>query len=318
MRKLFSVSEFIFIASAVYVISFSATVNARSINDALGTTGFAWLKNIPDAAISASGECMAARDGFQGLFINPAAIADIKTRTFKTSYVSHYVDTQYGYLGYAGKFKDKLVGLKISYVDYGDFVETDKYGARTGTFTAGDMGLSLNVGKSLREDIKIGASFSYLSSKLDDFTAQAVAADFGVIYNPPFNGLTVGATLTNLGVVTKSYSKGYDEVLPVTLNIGARKKLSHAPITFFTDVIFPNDNDISYAFGIEANIRDMLFLYAGTRSASEIDTNIMKAETDYSALKTFGIGLCINRYRFNYAYCIDDNIENIQKITISF
>ncbi len=293
------------------------TAEARSVNDALGKTSFAWIKAASDAEIAATGETLAANDGFGGLMVHPAAIAGITEPTLKLSYVSHYVDTQFGTIGYARKFKGKDVGLKVSYVNYGDFVRTDRQGQRTGTFSAGDIGISLNIGRQLRHDLKVGASVSYYSSKLDDYSAQAAAFDIGIIHTPSFEGLTVGAALLNLGTVTKSYSSGYDETLPMTFIAGARQKLAHAPITIMADAIFPNDNDMAFALGIEVNMRDIFFIRAGTRSRSEIDTEIIKAETEVSAIRTFGFGLVLKGYRFNYAFCPEDALEDVHKMTIS-
>jgi len=292
------------------------TASARSINDALGKTSFTWLKAVADAGISAAGECLASRDGETGLLVHPAAVAGITHGMTKLSYVSHYVDTQYGSIGYAGKFKERYIGFRVTYVNYGEFIRTNKLGERTGTFTAGDMGFSVNIGKQVRDDLKVGAMASFITSKIEDFSAQAVTLDMGIIFYPPFEGLSVGAVLTNLGKVTKSYSSGYDEALPVTFKVGTRKKLVHSPFTLMMDVIFPNDNDITYAFGLEASVKNTLFLYAGTKSRNKIDMETHKAETDYSGITTFGLGLALNRYRFNYAFCPDDLLENVHKITL--
>ena len=307
----------IFLTGAV-VLYLSGSAHARSINDALGKTSFNWLKSVSDAEISAAGECFAARDGTAGLLVHPAAVAGICEGTAKLSYVSHYVDTQYGSIGYAGKFGEHCLGIRISYVNYGEFIRTNKQGERTGTFTAGDMGFTINIGKELRDDLKVGAAASFLTSKIEGFTAQAATVDLGLIYYPPFEGLTVGAALMNLGKVTKSYSSGYNEALPVTFVMGGRKKLAHAPITLMADVVFPNDNDITYALGLKFSVKDAFFFYAGTKSRSSIDIETQKAETDYSGITTFGFGLLLDRYRFNYAFCPDDALEDIHKITIGF
>ncbi|MCD6308620.1 MAG: PorV/PorQ family protein [Candidatus Latescibacteria bacterium] len=289
---------------------------ARSINDALGKTSFTWLKSTPDAGITAAGECFAARDGMHGLLVHPAAVAGVEEKTLKLSYVSHYVDTQYGSIGYAGKIGERYVGFRVSYVNYGEFIRTNKIGEREGTFTAGDMAFTVNIGRKLRDDLKVGASVSYLTSKIEEFTAQAVSLDLGCIYYPPFDGLTVGAALMNLGTVTKAYSSGYNDVLPVTLVIGARKKLRYSPFTLMADVQFPNDHDIVYAFGLEASVMDTFFLFAGTKSRDKIDVEAMKSNTDYAGVATFGVGLIIDRYRFNYAFCPDNELENIHKVTL--
>ncbi len=295
----------------------SGAVFARSINDGLGTTGFAWLKSVTDAEIASLGETFAAREGAAGLFIHPAAVVGIEDGIATMSYVSHFVDTQFGSLGYVSRIHDRQIGFRLTYVNYGEFVRTDKDGERTGTFNAGDLGFSVNVGKQLREDLKVGAILSYMTSKIDDYSAQAATVDLGVLYDPPFEGLKVGAVLMNLGKVTKNYTNGYEDRLPLLLSVGAQKKLLHAPITLFGDVTFPNDNDIVYAAGVELTVRDMLFLRAGTKSRSVIDLNSRKSKTDYSGITTFGFGIAFNRYRFNYAYLPNDEIENTHKVTIS-
>ena len=102
-----------------------------------------------------------------------------------------------------------ISGIRVTYVNYGDFVRTDRTGQRLGTFTAGDIGLTLNLGRQLRDDLKVGIMASYFNSRLEDFTAQAATVDLGALYTPPFEGVTVGATVMNLGMVTKSYSSNY-------------------------------------------------------------------------------------------------------------
>jgi hypothetical protein len=300
------------------LLALAGTAFARSINDGLGTTGFAWLKAASDAEISAAGETMAARDGSAGLLVHPAAIAGVERGTVKLSYVNHYVDTQYGTVSYANRFGDRCMGFRLTYVNYGEFVGTNESGERTGTFTAGDMGFSLNVGKQARDDLKLGATVSYLTSKIDDFTAQAATVDLGAIYTPPFEGLTVGAVLMNLGKVFKGYSDASSLKLPVYLTVGARKTLPHSPFTLLADVTFPNDNDMVYAFGVEANLNDRLFLFAGTRSRSDADLQLQKAKTDFAAIRTFGIGLALERCRFHYAYCPNEDLETVHKVTIEF
>jgi hypothetical protein len=299
-------------------LALAATSFARSINDGIGTTSFPWLKAASDAEISAAGETMAARDGAAGMLVHPAAVAGVERGTVKLSYVNHYVDTQYGTVGYANRFGDRSMGFRLTYVNYGEFVGTDANGVRTGTFTAGDMGFSLNIGKQAREDLKLGATVSYLTSKIEDFTAQAATVDLGAIYTPPFEGLTVGAVLMNLGKVFRGYSDANSVKLPVYLTVGARKTLPHSPFTLLADVTFPNDNDTVFAFGIEANLNDRLFLFAGTRSRSDVDLQIGKAETDFGAIRTFGISLALERYRFSYAYCPNEDLETVHKVTIGF
>ena len=318
MKNRFSVLNFVIVFSVTVffqVLPYSAY--ARSINDGIGRTSFTWLKTFSDAGISAAGECFAARDDISALLVHPAAVSGFASPTAKMSYVSHYVDTQYGAIGYASRFRNRYLGIRLTYLNYGEFNGRDINNEPTGTFTAGDMGLSLNAGSKLRDDLKVGAMVTFITSKIEDFSAQAATIDIGVLYYPPFDGLTVGAALMNMGKVINNYSSGYEETLPVYFSVGVRKKLAHAPLTLFSDVTFPNDNDITYAYGIEASLKETLFLYAGTKSRSEIDKEIMKSKTNFGARPTFGFGIELKSYRFNYAYCPDENIEDVHKVTLS-
>jgi hypothetical protein len=321
LAQYFKMKRYLFLLSIGIIgggLNFPSQSLARSINDGVGTTGFVWLKAVSDAEVSAAGECIAARDGSAGILVHPAAIVTGLTNgTAKLSYVSHFVDTQYGTIGYANKIKDHYMGLKVTYVNYGNFIATNGAGDRTGSFTAGDMGISFNIGKQAREDLKIGATVSYLTSKIQDFTAQAATIDLGAIYTPPFEGVTVGAMLMNVGKVMSGYSGNYTDKLPVYFTAGIRKTLQHSPLSFMADVTFPNDSDISYAFGVEANINDRFFLYGGMRSRSDVDLMTQKSKTNFSGIRTMGFGLNLDRYRFNYAYCPNNDLDNVHKITMT-
>jgi hypothetical protein len=294
-----------------------AAAGARSINDAIGRTSFTWLKTFSDADISSTGETFAARDGISGLMAQPAAIAGIDRKTVKMSYVSYYADSQFGNIGYAQRYRNRSLGIRFSYVNYGQFEGRTINNEPTGSFTAGDFGLTVNIGHQLRNDLKIGAMVTYISSRIEDFTAQGATVDIGALYYPPFQGVIVGAALMNVGTVFEQYSSGYKETMPVYLEVGARKALSHAPISLFADVQFPNDYDITYSYGVEVAIRDALMLHAGTKSRSKIDRERMKAAADFSGRTMFGFSLILKDYRFSYAFCPDDELNNVHKATLS-
>ncbi|MFC1489626.1 PorV/PorQ family protein [Candidatus Latescibacterota bacterium] len=304
--------------AAMFFQILADSAEARSVNDGLGRTSFTWLKTISDAGISSAGGCFAARDGSDGFLVHPAAIAGITTGRLKMSYVSHYVDTQYGFIGYARNIKGRDMGIRLTYVNYGTFNGRDINNESTGTFSAGDIGLTFNIAKKVRDDLKFGVMASIINSKIDDYSAQAATVDIGAVYYPPFEGFTVGAALMNVGKVIKSYSSGYDETMPVYLSVGIKKRLSHAPLTLFTDAIFPNDSDVIYAYGVEISIQERMFIYVGTKSLSEIDKESLKSKTDFSGTQSFGFGLELKNYRFNYAYSPDNfSLGNIHKITLS-
>ena len=101
--------------------------------------------------------------------------------------------------------------------------------------------------------LTLGASLKAIYSSIDDYTSDAYAVDMGVIAPGPVAGMTLGASLANLGTVRSGYTSGFEDQLPVLIRLGLSHRPAHAPLPMLllADLTVPNDNDAYFTFGAE-------------------------------------------------------------------
>ena len=74
-------------------------------------------------------------------------------------------------------------------------------------------------------------NLKYITSQLDSYKANGLAVDIGGVFVKKALGLTVAATLRNIGFVTRSYTDT-TEKLPFQAQLAATYKFRHAPFRF--------------------------------------------------------------------------------------
>ena len=113
---------------AILVISIGPVgVWAADINTNAGTSAFSFLKiNISARAVAMGGAFTGLSDDESSLYYNPAGITSFEENRFILGYHNYFVDMQSGFAGYIqGLDKTKFFGIYASYLNYGDFIETD-------------------------------------------------------------------------------------------------------------------------------------------------------------------------------------------------
>lgn len=143
-------------------------------------------------------------------------LADIKLAT--VSY-SHAVEN-------IGQF-----GASVSYLDYGDFVGFDPSGLPTGDFSASSYAIALNYAHQMAP-FRLGGNLKLASSAIAGLSATALLLDLGGMYQHPTQDLTVGLTITNLGVLVRDYLSGTGSRLPSDVRLGAAFKPQYMPFRF--------------------------------------------------------------------------------------
>ena len=201
-----------------------------SIADTGLTSGFEFLRTDFNTRTAAMGSSYLTMNGdATALFINPAGLANIQQQNFSFNYLNHILDINGGNAVYNRVFpKIGVLTAGVIYMDYGDFTETDDYAVPTGrTFSAYDFAFVLGLANHLDEQFSYGVSLKYIYSRLEDFSASAVAMDFGLLYRVPFvEDLLLAVTLTNWGT-NFSYYEDTKEQLPLRFRVGVSKKLAH-------------------------------------------------------------------------------------------
>lgn len=309
MRKLRAVP------AAIVAALMLTTGGAHAINDSAGTTGFSFLKVGVGARAAALGGAYTAIQGDpEASGWNPAGLHGLQERTASLAYTSYLVDTESGFASIAVPRGPRTYGLSLNYFNYGDLARTDADGQDLGTFSATDLAAALTATQALFDGrLTAGASVKSIHSNIDDFSASALAFDLGLLLSGPIQGMTIGASIANLGTVYSGYTEGFDDSLPVLLRAGLAHRPAHfpVPVLILADFTVPNDNDAYASFGAEIEIGGGMYVrpgYSLQQGGSAGDETL-----GLSA----GGGLALEKYRFDYAYSSFPDLGDVHRISLS-
>jgi len=274
------------------------------------TNGFEFLNTDYNARSSAMGRSfLTMRGDISGMFVNPAGMAYTENQQYAFNYTNYLLDVNAGFAGYAHILpKYGILSVGLIYMDYGSFKETDEYAVETGqTFDAGDIAFSLGLANHLGQGFSYGVNLKYIHSKIDQYSADALALDFSLLYEASFQkDLFFVVTVQNLGT-NFSYYGDVKEPLPLNIGLGFSKKLEHLPLELafsFNDLNGSTDtfgeHFKSFSVGGEFRISNMLRLRLGYNNALRDGLNTTN-DVKFSGVSA-GFGLLWRTFRFDYAY----------------
>lgn len=214
-----------------------------------GSTVFRVLDIPSSARISALGGSPVAvqdNDINLGLF-NPALLNVSMAKQVSLSYLPYVDGINIGYAAYAHHLDSSRITLSgsVQYVDYGTFTRRDETGLDQGEFKAGEYVVQVGAGRALDSVFSMGVNLKFITSNLDAYTASGWAVDIGGLYVKKALGLTVGATLRNMGVVSSGYT-ATKEKMPFQAQLAATYKFRHAPFRLGLSVDNLQQWDLTY------------------------------------------------------------------------
>ncbi len=291
-----------FLAVLLGVFLFGGTANAG------GYSTFDFLRLPMSARAAALGNTfLTGLNDPAMLFTNPGALSSIEGPSASIGFLKHLMDVNAGYAAYAQKY-DELgwFSAGITYVNYGSFDETDKFGNLTGsTFGASDMALSLGYGNRI-ENLHYGAAVKVIYSYIEEYSASGLALDAGVSYNIPEQQIVIAASVLNLGTQLSSYGS-QNEDLPFDLRIGVGKKLEHLPLNIMLNFHKLNESADSFfdrfqnfSIGGEFDLSDSFKARVGYYN--EMRRELKIGNTAKLAGFSGGFGLLVSGYMVDYAY----------------
>lgn len=162
---------------------------------------------------------------------NPSLLRERFHTNLGLNYSMYYAGTRVSNLLYAHHVKavNTTFGAGLQYINYGDFNMTDYIGNSLGTGSATDYCLQLYASKQYLERWRYGMALKFANSRLIDTKARALLADVGVSYFDTTNKIYFGAVVKNAGVALQNYEKGYNQPLPIDVEMGITKKFKKAP-----------------------------------------------------------------------------------------
>ncbi len=210
--------------------------------DGPSEAGVIFLKLAPGSRPAGMGEAFVAQaDDAFATWWNPAGMAFIERQEVALMYVNllpqfHLDDLYYSFVSYVQNIPDwGTVGGNIIFTNYGKIEGKDEYNQDTGTFHSYDAAFTAAYGSPINNKLGIGVAAKFIYSHLADQGAGAekgsgigtsMAVDLGIMYRQIFTrGLTLAATLTNMGPAISYIDRAQADPLPMTIRVGASYKL---------------------------------------------------------------------------------------------
>lgn len=278
--------------------------------------GFAFLRTPVGARPAAMGASFLAvsRDP-HAIYYNPAGLANVPTRTGAFGYLNHVLDIQSFFGAYVHPHAHGSYGFAINYADYGEFTRMNEFGEENGSFGANTAVAYLSYSYLRAEKLQLGVNLKLIRAQLDKFTADAVALDFGFIYQSSFTGnLTLAGGIFNLGKERSAFIKT-KERLPLNFQLGVAKRLAHLPFMYSLTLLKYIEEDLRFRAGGEFTLSKGLFMrlgYDSVRGDQKVGT-----DADRFAGLSFGLGLTIHDYLLDYSLSSFGEVGSLNRLTFT-
>ncbi len=135
--------------------------------------------------------------------------------------------------GYYKRRKEELIGVSLTYFDYGSINFTDINGNVTNQVHPREFAPQVNYSRKLSDKLGLGLGIKMIYSNLntgtqgDNKATLSAAADLGIYYNTPVkikltkNNLALGLAITNIGGKINYVSNDTRSFIPTNLRLGA-------------------------------------------------------------------------------------------------
>ncbi len=258
-----------------------------------------------------------------GMFVNPAILGTSPSPQALFGYTNHLLDISTGFAAFSQEVESiGVIGFGVNYVNYGSFVETDIFANSLGTFSAGDLALSLSIARALEENLYYGITVKYIYSSIADVNSSANAIDLGLLFLIPGDDpMSFGISIANIGAQLDPYINTR-ESLPFEVKIGGTVKPQHLPLLLNLNFHKLNDDYDSFferfnafSLGGEFTLSKTLrfrFGYSNERR-KELKIGTSAGMAGFS----LGGGLVLNTVRLDYSYNSLGKIGSISRITVA-
>lgn len=242
---------------------------------------------------------------------NPAGLSGVERRSALVSYADHQLDLSGGQVAYAMPYRRGVGAIGVNWFSYGEFQRRESFDLpANGSFTPSDFVLSVAYAQHLPFGLSAGGTAKMVRMEIDDYSSTAMAADIGAMWREEVNGVTLAATLSNLGYQVSTFD-GYREDLPMTARLAFAKQLAHLPLELNATAHYELDGNLHATGGGEFTISPELKLRAGYTTFAT-DYAVGGAE-DSTAGISAGLGVFIDRFRLDYAFLSQGALGTIHR-----
>jgi hypothetical protein len=281
---------------------------------AAGQTGFSLLKLGVSGEGVALGDAMtAASRGAASTAYNPAGmLRGLLPESAADVMFTHrewIQDTRLEFLAACIRFDaENALGISLQTATVSDIEIRTRPGPAEGTFTARTFVLGLSYARALDTDLRIGATVKMVYQKILVDDGAGFGLDVGVQYDTGLDGLSLGASVANLG--SGGTLREEKSSLPALGRIGGIYRFSpmeNAAVAVMGDVVsvFP-DKQTFVNLGGELRFQELVAVRGGYQLGSE--------GRGFSA----GLGIAYGIVAVDYAYApLSLDLGNTHTISVS-
>ncbi|MCX6152427.1 MAG: PorV/PorQ family protein [Ignavibacteriales bacterium] len=279
-------------------------------------------------------------DDPSALYWNPAVISSVNSNALIFDHSPWLPGINFDFVGIVLPFENfSTVGISATILrtDEMDVTTPDAPMGTGETFTASSFALGFSYSRYLTDKFSIGGTFKYIRETIYNSSATGIAFDVGTIYETPFAGIRLGASISNFGtkmqmtgedlnvrvdiapnqegnnqsVVGKLNTDEFD--LPLTMRLGISGELVKSDfmrVTLSADGINPNDNAQSVNVGTEIGLlNDALRIRGGFKDLFlKENENNFTFGIDVNEIKLIGGVLVTAAYSFQkFVHLRDSN-----------
>ena len=283
----------LFVAAAALVICACDFFAVPSRAGTAGTAAGTFLKFAPGPRGTGMGEAYTAvtEDAYAAWW-NPAALAALEQPELGATYTASMESVSHQYVSFAYPLRyGSTFGINITRLSVAPFQGYDAKGAKTRSVDAIDTAFAGAYARTLTKDeierpvLSVGGNLKTVSSRLDNITATAFAADLGAVYylrranywmkKIPEQEFRFALDVKNIGTSLK-----YDKLsfpLPMSATLGTAW-ISHPwgahTLTVAVDQTVSNDENYTVNIGAEYFMFQLLSFRAGFKSGQDIGSGL--------------------------------------------
>ena len=268
---------------------FLATTNS-------GSTGSSFLKINTGARSGALGGAFTGlAEDPEGMFFNPAGLAQSSVAELSGGGISWYADTSLQHAEFVLPLsRDTVLGFSGAYMNNGSFESYTSTGAANGFFSAYDVSAGLSLAVKFSANFMLGLTGKYILNNIASSTSASYAGDVGILLKELLPGISFGAAVNNLG--TPVNFGAAQEPLPLAVRAGFAFHSSPEAVITVDGLLHPFEGDVNLCAGVELYIyEEYLVLRAGYNYP--LNSIIADYTTGFSA----GLGVTVNPVTINYS-----------------
>jgi hypothetical protein len=276
------------------------------------------------------------------IFWNPAGLTALQNGTFTVEHAQWLVDIDFNFGAVVLPTNLGTFGLAVTSMQAPEMEVTtvDQQEGTGETFDAASYAFTLSYGRALTDRFSLGGSVKYITERIWHSSASSIALDVGTLFVTPFQGIRLGASISNFGskmqmtgddllavVDVDPNNHGNNESnraelgtdafnLPLTMRIGLAGEVfqsANSRLTLAVDALSPSNSEQYVNVGAEVGLLgDLILLRSGYSELFLQDS-----------IHSFSVGGGL-RYRFaslnlavDYAYEAQQYFDGVNRFTFA-